>query len=262
MRIISIILLLSFPMLINAQPDRIYKLNRGTKIQVRTGNELAGNSLLKGDILLFEVTNDVYAHGEKVISRNAKVYGTVIELEEKKSSKKIRFDFSIDSLFMDDGRKVDLNLAYEIDSKVTKGSFRGKPSLIESGTIFNAIVQNDLIVKYGYSSQKINEILNSFENSNINKNYENLYSVNDEIKKFSNTTYKVSSEKIRGYIGDKKYQIDGDSEFSLVAEFIKYLNSNNQSERDESFTRIFDYMYGISSQEMQFKDKFEYTYIE
>lgn len=140
--------------------DSIF-LEEGTIIKISLDKDINGKELNAGDKIDFTTTEDIIRNDYVILKKGLKVVGTVTEAAKSKGlGKKGKLSFSIDYLYLDNGKVVKLR------NEVTKnlnGSggvvaatsvlltplalfIKGKNAKYEKGTVFEAFVDKKTLI--------------------------------------------------------------------------------------------------------------------
>jgi hypothetical protein len=152
-------LLLNLPYLVMAQNDSLgLILQEGSIVKVALTKDINGKEVNVGQIVDFELSEDVIIDGKIAIAKGAKVTGLVTEAERSKAlGKKGKLAFSIDYLYLTNGKVVKLRSQVEKNLKgsgaaVAAGAvllspfallFNGKNAKYKKGEVFTAYVDKE-----------------------------------------------------------------------------------------------------------------------
>ena len=159
MKKLFITFLLFIPVILMAQKDSTnLTIQEGTIIKAVLTKDISGKEVSVGQIIDFELSENVIMNGNVVIPKGAKITGSVTEAQRSKAlGKKGKLAFSIDYLYLTNGKVVKLRSQVEKNLKgsgaaVAAGAillsplaliFNGKNAKYEKGEVFNAYVDKD-----------------------------------------------------------------------------------------------------------------------
>ena len=149
-----------------AEDAQNLKLSEGTVVRVRITENIQTRKkggVKVGEIINFNVVNDVNVNGRIVIRQNAAGTGTITVAKRAKSfGRKGSLDFTIDYVDAVDGQKVPIrSTSKAVAGKGRKGVMaatvlfvsvlgvfiRGKQAIVEKGTEFDVYVDRDKSIK-------------------------------------------------------------------------------------------------------------------
>ncbi|MFY8004954.1 MAG: hypothetical protein ACOVNR_08915 [Chitinophagaceae bacterium] len=157
--ILFVSLLLSFSFT-KAQTDSLKSnfLQEGTVIEVELLKTISSKDASVGETIDFALLDDVVVNNKILINRGAKVIGTITVAEHSKAlGKKGKLAFSIDYLYLPDGRAIKLRNQVNKNIKgsgaaVAAGAvllspvallFNGRNAKYEKGEIYKAYIDKD-----------------------------------------------------------------------------------------------------------------------
>lgn len=153
-----ILLLFASPCFAMASDTTKIVVYEGTQVSVMTKKELNGKELQGGDVLEFVLAENVLQQGVVVFKEGWRVTGTVTEAAKAKAlGKKGKLEFSIDFLYLPNGRPVKLRSTVKRNLQGSGGAvaagaillspvallFNGKQAKFAEGTVFTAYVDQD-----------------------------------------------------------------------------------------------------------------------
>lgn len=160
MKTLFIVTLLFIPVILFAQTDSTNKtLQEGTIIKAALTNDISGKEVSVGQTVDFELSEDVMLNDKVMIPKGAKITGSVTGAQRSKAlGKKGKLAFSIDYLYLTDGKVVKLRSQVEKNLKgsgaaVAAGAillspvallFNGKNAKYEKGEVFTAYVDKEV----------------------------------------------------------------------------------------------------------------------
>lgn len=155
----SILCLLSLPVMMMSQGRLV--LPEGTVIRMNSQADMGSKINQTGDVVYFEVAEDLESKGEVVVPAGTKVVGTVTKSKRAKlAGTNSKFEISVDYLALANGENIRLRANKELDNQEDKqilviGAavlvsplfllFKGKEVVIPSGTQFEALLAEDIL---------------------------------------------------------------------------------------------------------------------
>lgn len=155
-----ITLLLLIPATLMAQTDStVLTLQEGTIIKAALTKSINGKEVNVGEIVDFELSENIIINGQVAISKGAKITGSVTDAQRSKAlGKKGKLAFSIDYLYLPNGKVIKLRSQIEKNLKgsgaaVAAGAillsplaliFNGKNAKYEKGEVFTAYVDKEI----------------------------------------------------------------------------------------------------------------------
>jgi pantothenate kinase-related protein Tda10 len=136
-------------------------LYEGTIVKVKTVTELKGNELKVGDMVDFELAEPVMINDKVIVSPGAKATGSVTSAARSKAlGKKGKLEFSIDYLYLPNGKSVKLRSTVAANTKGRGATtaavavlvsplgllWHGQQAKFPQGTVFTAYVDHDTII--------------------------------------------------------------------------------------------------------------------
>jgi ribosomal protein L14 len=156
-----IMLLLLIPVLTIAQTDSTASnliLQEGTIIKATLTKSISGKEVSVGQLVDFELTEDVVLNEKIAIPKGAKITGSVTEAERSKAlGRKGKLAFSIDYLYMANGKVIKLRSQIEKNMKSSSAAvvagaillapvallIHGKNAKYEKGEVFTAYIDKE-----------------------------------------------------------------------------------------------------------------------
>lgn len=138
------------------------KLQEGTVVEVKLLETLGSGTCKQGEIVNLEVVEDVLVGDKVVIEKGAKVTGTVVLCQEKRTmGRKGELDFSVDYVTAVDGQNIRTRSVAGGDGKDRVGGIvaaaaivnpfllfiKGKDVVIEKGTTFSVYIDQNYEIK-------------------------------------------------------------------------------------------------------------------
>lgn len=155
-----ITLLLLIPATLMAQTDStVLTLQEGTIIKAALTKSINGKEVNVGEIVDFELSENIIINDQVAISKGAKITGSVTDAQRSKAlGKKGKLAFSIDYLYLPNGKVIKLRSQIEKNLKgsgaaVAAGAillsplaliFNGKNAKYEKGEVFTAYVDKEI----------------------------------------------------------------------------------------------------------------------
>lgn len=152
--------ILFIPVLLIAQTDSTSNiLQEGTIIKAALTQNISGKEVSVGQIVDFELSENIILNDKVVIPKGAKITGSVTEAQRSKAlGKKGKLAFSIDYLYLKNGKVIKLRSQVEKNLKgsgaaVAAGAillspvallFNGKNAKYEKGEVFTAYIDKDI----------------------------------------------------------------------------------------------------------------------
>lgn len=146
---------LLLPVFCKAQ-DTLYE---GTIINLKLLNKLSSKTAKAGQIIEFELADNIIRGNKIIVFAGAKATGTITEASRSRSfGKEASLTFTIDYLNLPSGKVVKLRNTVSQDNNSTGGSvakavfvpeaylFAGKQIKYDKGAIFKAYISNDTVV--------------------------------------------------------------------------------------------------------------------
>lgn len=143
-------------------------LSAGTRIQVEmtetiSSDDKGGRKVETGEVISLKVKADVTdIDGNILVSQGTLVNGTITEAEKRKAAgTKGQLGFTVEFIKAVDGQSVPVNLKYDFSGKSRTGAviaagavvaaplllIKGKPAVIQEGTVFQALTVGDKRIK-------------------------------------------------------------------------------------------------------------------
>lgn len=143
-------------------------LSAGTRIQVEmtetiSSDNKGGRKVETGEVISLKVKADVTdIDGNILVSQGTLVNGTITEAEKRKAAgTKGKLGFTVEFIKAVDGQSVPVNLKFEFSGKSRTGAviaagavvaaplllIKGKPAVIQEGTVFQALTVGDKRIK-------------------------------------------------------------------------------------------------------------------
>ena len=143
-------------------------ITSGTRIPVIMSETISsdkkgGRKVNTGEVISLTVQTDVTdINGNVLVKQGTLVNGTITKAEKRKAAgTKGKLSFSVDFIKSVDGQSIPVNLRYDFEGKsktavaVAAGAvvaaplllIKGKPAVIEAGTVFQALVVGDKKIK-------------------------------------------------------------------------------------------------------------------
>lgn len=154
--------LLFAPVILMAQNDGSnVTLQEGTIIKAALTKDISGKEANVGEIVEFELSEDVMINNKVAIEKGARITGLVTEAQRSKAlGKKGKLAFSIDYLYLPNGKVIKLRSQVEKNLKgsgaaVAAGAillspvallFNGKNAKYEKGEVFTAYVDKEAML--------------------------------------------------------------------------------------------------------------------
>lgn len=160
MKKLFIAALLFIPVVLMAQIDSAnVTLQEGTIIKAALVKDISGKEVSVGQIVDFELSENIITDNKIVIEKGAKITGLVTEAERSKAlGKKGKLAFSIDYLYLPNGKVIKLRSQVKKNlngsgAAVAAGAillspialiFNGKNAKYEKGEIFTAYIDKEV----------------------------------------------------------------------------------------------------------------------
>ncbi|PKP08985.1 MAG: hypothetical protein CVU08_14705 [Bacteroidetes bacterium HGW-Bacteroidetes-3] len=159
MKNLAITLLLIYPVFLIAQTEnKEVVLPEGTIVKAVLMQDLNGKKDNVGQTINFELSDNIIFGGRVVVSKGAKITGTITEAQRSKAlGKKGKMSFSMDYLYLANGKVVKLRNNVEKNLRGSGGVvaatailvaplalfIKGKNAKYETGEVFDAYVDKD-----------------------------------------------------------------------------------------------------------------------
>ena len=160
MKKIFIATLFLMPLILFAQTDSSsIILQEGTPIKAALMKDISGKEVSVGQSIDFELSDNIIINDRVVIPKGAKIIGTVTEAQASKAlGKKGKLAFSIDYLYLTDGKVIKLRSQVEKNlqgsgAAVVAGAvllsplallFNGKNAKYHKGEVFSAYFDTEV----------------------------------------------------------------------------------------------------------------------
>lgn len=148
------------PMFLFGQVDSAsVTLQEGTIVKAALTKGINGKDASVGQAVDFILHEDIVLDGKAVVKKGAKIVGTVTEAEASKAmGKKGKLAFSIDFLYMPDGKIIKLRSQVGKNTKSSSGAvvagaillspaallIKGKNAKFEKGEVFTAYIDKEV----------------------------------------------------------------------------------------------------------------------
>ncbi len=150
---------LLMPLFLFAQTDSTSStLQEGTIVKAALTKDISGKEVSVGQLIDFELAEDIILNDKVVINKGAKITGSVTEAQRSKAlGKKGKLAFSIDYLYLANGKVIKLRSQVEKNlngsgAAVAAGAillspiallFNGKNAKYDKGEVFTAYIDKE-----------------------------------------------------------------------------------------------------------------------
>ena len=159
-KLISLIMLVISSSVISQSEINQIVLNEGTQISAILMQDLNGKKASVGQLIDFELADHIIIKDHVVVKKGSKITGTITVAEKARGlGKKGKLSFSLDYLYLDNGKVVKLR------SQIEK-NLKGSGAYVAAGAVLVAPLA--LFIKGKNAKYKVGETFSAYVDQDVN----------------------------------------------------------------------------------------------